>query len=303
MNNNSNIKYWLEEEETQLINEINNLTDINDILNNHNRKITGIIIRIEKILNDPIKSIKILNKDEVIEKYLTNTKNKYFTNYEELYTNILKFNSLEEISNNYNKLSLTKIKSILNNFMKRKDLELAKKLRIKCLLKLKDDIDFAEKIFSNKKNSYADDTNNTNNKNNDIDTNNINSVIILLLEEIKTMKTDIFDIKNRVKIIMDKVSVLDKNKNNIKIFDSKKNLELDNNLNDCLNLENDILNINEKISTSKKKDKKIKIIMIDNNNNDELKSKNNLSLNNFTDDNILEHNNDELDKEFKKILC
>jgi hypothetical protein len=28
-----------------------------------------------------------------------------------------------------------------------------------------------------------------------------------------------------------------------------------------------------------------------------------LSLNNFTDDNILEHNNDELDKEFKKILC
>ena len=302
MNNNSNIKYWLDEEETQLINEINNLTDINEILNNHNRKITGIIIRIEKILNDPIKSIKIFNKDEVIEKYLTNTKNKYFTNYEELYTNILKFNSLEEISNNYNKLSLTKIKSILNDFMKRKDIELAKKLRIKCLLKLKDDIDFAEKIFSNKKNSYANDTNNTNNKNNDIDTNNIdtndiNSVIILLLEEIKTMKTDIFDIKNRVKIIMDKVSVPDKNKNNIKIFDSKKNLELDNYLND----ENNILNINEKISTNKKKDKKIKIIMV--NNNDELKSKNNLSLNNFNDDNISEHNNDELDKEFKKILC
>ena len=82
---NKDIKYWNDEEETQLINEINKLTDINEILQNHNRKITGISIRIEKILNDPIKSIKIFNKDEIIDKYLTNTKNKYFINYEELY--------------------------------------------------------------------------------------------------------------------------------------------------------------------------------------------------------------------------
>ena len=66
INNNLSIKYWNEDEELQLIDEINKLTDINEILQNHNRKITGILMRIEKILNDPIKLVKIYNKNEIV---------------------------------------------------------------------------------------------------------------------------------------------------------------------------------------------------------------------------------------------
>jgi hypothetical protein len=304
MNNNSNIKYWNDNEETQLINEINDLMDINNILKNHNRKITGILIRIEKILNDPIKSIKIFNKEKIVDKYLANTKNKYFTNYEELYLNILNFNSLEEISNNYNKLSITKIKSILNDFLKKKDIDLAKKLRIKCLLKSKDDLDLAEKIF-NKENNLLDNKINTD-LNSSNTNSNINSIIIMLLEEIKTIRTDIFDIKNRVKIIMDKVIVFDKNNTGSKINNSKNNFGFENKINleilennkDNENVINNE-NLNEKSKDKKNKDKKIKIIMVnDNDNNNKLKS-----INDLSDDNISESNNDELDKEFKKMLC
>jgi len=54
MNNNLNkIKYWNLEEENQLINKINNLENINNILKNHDRKITDIIMRIEKLLMIP----------------------------------------------------------------------------------------------------------------------------------------------------------------------------------------------------------------------------------------------------------
>jgi hypothetical protein len=267
MNNNSIIKYWNDNEETQLIDEINKLMDIDEILNNHNRKITGILIRIEKILNDPIKSTKIFNKNDIVEKYLTNTKNKYFIHYEELYLNILNFNSLDEISNNYNKLSHTKIKTILNDFLKKKDIDIAKKLRIKCLLKSKDEYDFAEKVFTpeNKSNNISNLKRNNNqnlkpNNNQNLEPNNnqnlepnlepnldpnlnpnlepnldpnnniivnLNSVIISLLEEIKIMRIDIFDIKKRVKIIMDKLNDTDKNKEYL-ITNKKKSLKINN---------------------------------------------------------------------------
>ena len=58
MNNSNKIQYWDLDEEHKLINEINNLTDINKILENHNRKLTGITMRIEKIINDPEKKKK-----------------------------------------------------------------------------------------------------------------------------------------------------------------------------------------------------------------------------------------------------
>lgn len=234
MSNNSTIKYWTSSEETQLIDEINNLTNIDDILQNHNRKIAGILARIEKILSDPIKLTKIFDKDKIVEKYLSNAKNNLFYNYEELYSNILNFNSLDEISNKYNKLSHLKIKNILKNFLQKKDLDLAKKLRIKCLLKSSDDFDFAEKVLDNKivknnKNTVSgvakqiekkdNDSMETINPNNVFD--NVNSIMITLLNEIKTMKTDIFDIRNRVKIIMDKVNKMEKNNN------SNKNLNSD----------------------------------------------------------------------------
>jgi len=238
MSNNSTIKYWTSGEEIQLIDEINNLTNIDEILQNHNRKIAGILARIEKILNDPIKSTKIFDKDKIIEKYLSNAKNNLFYNYEELYSNILNFNSLDEISDKYNKLSHLKIKNILNNFLEKKDLDLAKKLRIKCLLKSSDDLDFAEKVLD-KKNVKTDTIGPTQqinsvetiNPNNILD--NVNSIMITLLNEIKTMKTDIFDIRNRVKIIMDKVNKIEKNNskndlnNNQIITSSKKNIKLE----------------------------------------------------------------------------
>lgn len=239
MSNNSTIKYWTSGEEIQLIDEINNLTNIDEILQNHNRKIAGILARIEKILNDPIKSSKIFDKDKIIEKYLSNAKNNLFYNYEELYSNILNFNSLDEISDKYNKLSHLKIKNILNNFLEKKDLDLAKKLRIKCLLKSSDDLDFAEKVLD-KKNIKTDTISSTEqiklvetiNPNNILD--NINSIMITLLNEIKTMKTDIFDIRNRVKIIMDKVNKIENNynskndlNNNQIITSSKKNIKLE----------------------------------------------------------------------------
>ena len=69
MSNNSTIKYWTNVEEIQLIDEINNLTNIDEILQNHNRKIAGILARIEKILNDPIKLTKIFDKDKIVDKY------------------------------------------------------------------------------------------------------------------------------------------------------------------------------------------------------------------------------------------
>lgn len=210
MSSNLTIKYWNIDEEIQLIDEINELASIDEILQNHNRKTAGILARIEKILNDPIKSVKIFNKDEVVEKYFNNTKNKYFYNYEELYSNLLNFNSLDEISNKYNKLSHTKIKIILNNFLEKKDIDLAKKLRIKCLLKLKDELDFAEEVFIKPQNkTNINDAIHVNNPNDVF--NNINSIMISLLSEIKDLKTDIFDIRNRVKIIMDKVNKIEKN--------------------------------------------------------------------------------------------
>lgn len=303
MNNNLSIKYWNDEEESQLIDEINKLTDVNEILKNHNRKITGILMRIEKILNDPIKLVKIFNKNEIVEKYLTNTKNKYFISYDELYSNILKYNSLEEISNNYNKLSISKIKSILNDFLKKNDIELSKKLRIKCLLKTTDDLDLAKKTFivnntkdinkNNIKNNEISDSNKNNNNNNNKNDNNINSVIILLLNEIKMMRTDIFDIKNRVKVIMDKVGVLEK-KNNIETSNLKnniytKNLDLEIFNDNSFVIEKN-LNQTSKTNKEKKKENKIKIIM------------DNISNNNKYNNDLSETNNDELDKEFEKML-
>jgi len=317
MNNNSSINYWNDMEETQLINEINNLLDINEILKNHNRKMTGILIRIQKILNDPIKSNDILDKNKIIDKYLANTKNKYFVNYDELYLKILNFNSLDEISNYYNKLSLTKIKNILSDFLKKKDIDMAKKLRIVCLLKSKDDMDIAEKIFNGQDNLS------TNTNSTDLN-NNINSIMIMLLDEIKTMKSDIFDIKNRVKIIMDKVCVSDRNNNSKKSYDlnnkinfeiyesveekhninlvQNNNLDLNDKSNNNNNIKNDKDNTEKKNNKNKDKDndKKIKIIMV---NNKKKSIKNDDSFNNLSYDNISDYDNDELDKELEKILC
>lgn len=201
MNGKDKIKYWNACEENDLVNEINNLVSIEQILKNHDRKIRGITMRIEKLINDPEQSKKINNISLVVTTYLNIPKPKNQIDYDKLYEEILRYNTLEEISNNYNNIPIFKIKNILGIFLDRKDNDISKKLRIKCLLGTSDQLEFAENIYKKKVNKCAEPTNNL----------DINSVIISLLGEIKTMKTDIFDIKNRVKVIMDKVDKIEKN--------------------------------------------------------------------------------------------
>ena len=235
MNNSNKIKYWEINEENKLVDEINNLVEIDQIIKNHDRKITGIMMRIEKILTDPKFSDKIKNKNEVVIKYLKNSKPKYYIDYNELYENILEFKTLDEISNRYNKISTGKIKTILTNILKSKEnIDMSKKLRIKCLLNSDEDIDVIGDILKNNLDKSTSDISNIKNnklsiKNNSDENNdhkinndltnstnsnnesNLISIVISLLNEIKTLKIDIFDIKNRVKIIMDKVDRIEKN--------------------------------------------------------------------------------------------
>ena len=148
MNGENKIKYWNVEEENKLINEINNLTDIDEILKNHDRKLTGIIMRIEKIMNNPEQSKKITNQTNVIMKYL-NSKPKNMIDYDKMYSEILKYKSLEAMANDY-KISIPKIKSILEKFLEKKDNDMTTKLRIRSLLNTADTFDFAEKVYEKK---------------------------------------------------------------------------------------------------------------------------------------------------------
>jgi len=229
MNNNLNkIKYWNLEEENQLINEINNLENINNILKNHDRKITGIIMRIEKIINDPTKSKNLINIEQITEKYLKNSKPTYLIDYNELYLNILKFNSLQEISSNYNNVSESNIINVLNNLLNRENIDVSKKLRIKCLLNNNDNLEFAKNIYKEKNNNSNTNTNaHSFNNNFDNNSSNINSIIICLLNEFKSIKIDLFDINNRIKIIMEKICKIEKQ--NLKYEKNNKNEKSNNN--------------------------------------------------------------------------
>ena len=300
MNNLNKIKYWNIEEENKLIEEINNLVDIDDIIKNHDRKITGITMRIEKILNNSNFNDKIQNKNEIIIKYLKNSKPKYYIDYNELYENILDFKSLDEITNVYNKISLNKIKIILTNLLKNKEnIDLSKKIRIKSLLNLDD-----EEV------NTTNDVINKNNENNS----DLMSIIITVLNEIKIMKTDIFDIKNRIKIIMDKVDKMNNssNINNNKKFLIKNNFDNEINNNKKIIIKDDVCNLKNNINLLP--NNKIQI-----ENNDEIiensqnfiinEEKNNVNQvkknkkKNKNIDNIYsDYNDEELEKEFVKYL-
>jgi hypothetical protein len=297
MNNLNKIKYWNIEEENKLIEEINNLVDIDDIIKNHDRKITGITMRIEKILNNSNFNDKIKNKNEIIIKYLKNSKPKYYIDYNELYENILDFKSLDEITNVYNKISLNKIKIILTNLLKNKEnIDLSKKLRIKSLLNLDDDVNITNEVI------------NKNNENNS----DLMSIIITVLNEIKIMKTDIFDIKNRIKIIMDKVEKITNlsNINNNKKFLIKNNFDNEINNNKKIIKKEDICDLNNDIgfeSNNKiqiENDSEIiensqKFIINEEKNSLNKKKKNkNKNIDNIYSD----YNDEELEKEFVKYL-
>lgn len=341
MNAKDKIKYWDANEENDLINEINNLVSIEQILLNHDRKIKGITMRIEKLINNPEQSKKIKDITQVVTKYLNIPKPKNQIDYDKLYEDILKYNTLEEISKNYNNIQIPKIKNILNVFLDKKSNDMSKKLRIKCLLGSTDQFEFAENVYKNKINNQI---NNQTEQTNNLD---FNSVIICLLGEIKSMRTDLFDIKNRVKVIMDKVDKIEKKnynnyemskdgkiikgvgrikKNNIQISNEEQENEFisNHNHNNNINMELVITNgekIQDSIKNIPENDNQLKIEEINaNEKNDKHKinkqvekiimsSKTNKKINVsqstkyvVKDELIDDYDEDELEKEFAKYL-
>jgi hypothetical protein len=143
---------------------------------------------------------------------------------------------------------------MLENFLTKKDIDMAKCLRIKCLLKSNDYIEdgintlnsynlsINKLNISNNKQVNNLNSNSNNFKEKEIDKEieiykknnynnpNIYSVMICLLNEIKSMKTDIFDIKNRVKVIMHKLEKNDKTDKSEKIFKNKSDFIVEENI-------------------------------------------------------------------------
>ena len=165
---------------------------------------------------------------------------------------------------------------------------MAKSLRIKSLINSSDIIDYGCNVFDSKNNQ-----NNTNE--------NINSIIICLLNEIKLMKTDIFDIRNRVKIIMNKIEKIDKNEKP-KINKSNIHVSLDNNDTfTIINSDNNIINNDIKFENISYTNTNKKIIK---NNNSKINKQVEKIITN-KDINIdfeEEDEDDELEKEFEKYL-
>ena len=279
-------KKWDNDEDNKLISQINQLKDIDQIMKNHKRSIGGITARIQKIIDDPNLNSQLKNKNNIIMKYFSNNKNKsldnnYFVNNnldkykEEITKNILNFNSIIEINNKYN-LSLNETTKILKEIVNNNNLDMSKILRLNYLLN-NDEEENEINILNNKKkynknsnkNNYNDNNNNDNN-----DNSNLINLINKLFDEIKSIKSDIFDIRNRVKIIMNST---EKKDNKIK----KKALEQLENESDK---EEIIINQKNNSKVNKSVNKSLnKLILIDNNNFENSSDK-------------------ELDKELEKFL-
>jgi hypothetical protein len=235
-------KKWDLKEDEMLMDEINNLLELEFIANTHKRSTGGIVLRIQRIIDDPNLFNKLQNKNDIILKYfkknkLTNKTNLIDLN--DLYNNLLNFNSIDNIINKYNSSKDNVIK-VLNNMLNSSAIELSKKLRIKFLLSsLEEDntninknsvitkININNEIDNNykfnKTNNVTNKTNtllpnqNTTNANN----NETNIILQNILLEIKSIKTDLFDVRNRVKVIMDKVDKIEKSNIPSKIIKNK----------------------------------------------------------------------------------
>ena len=206
-------KKWEIDEEKKLIDEINNLTEIDIIVDNHKRTITGIKSRIEKIFNNEKLNKELLNKNDIILKYFQNDNKfnnlKSNTYQEDILNNLLNFYNIEDLLKKYDKLDINQLKNILKNLQKYNNLEVYKKVRLSNLINNIED--YIEETTINKVNDKLN-INNTDTKINTIN-NNINEEILKKLNEItddiKLIKGEIFDLKNRVK------SLNKKNKSNI----------------------------------------------------------------------------------------
>jgi len=206
-------KKWEIDEEKKLINEINNLTEIDIIIDNHKRTITGIKSRIEKIFNNEKLNKELLNKNDIILKYFQNDTKfnslKNNTYQEDILNNLLNFYNIQDLLKKYDKLDINQLKNILKNLQKYNNLEVYKKVRLSNLINNIEE--YIEETTINKVNDKIN-IDNTDTKINTIN-NNINEEILKKLNEItddiKLIKGEIFDLKNRIK------SLNKKNKSNI----------------------------------------------------------------------------------------
>lgn len=205
-------KKWEIEEEKKLISEINDLLEIDIIIKNHKRSITGIKSRIEKIFSNNLLSKEIKDKNKIILKYF-NDDSKYnnikFTTYQEdILLNLLNYYSFDDLKKKYDKLSTDQIITILKNLQKYENLEVYKKVRISNIIN-----NFEENNIELPKDNIKKSKKNKSKKNDinieDSDEINENSEILNILKnisnEIKIMHADIFDLKNRVNSILNKI--------------------------------------------------------------------------------------------------
>jgi hypothetical protein len=252
INNSTNpIKLWNEEEEKKLVEEINELKNITEIVNNHKRTTKAITMRIEKILNESKYKELIKNISEIKNIYLTKESPKYKVDYNLVYENILKYKTLQQIAETYN-INVIHVKKILEFLVKKENIEMPKLLRIKSLLNSEDNMELGINTLANSESIS-----------------NLESLMLSMLNEFKILKTDIFDLRNRVKIIMEAVDKKEKkhkkdkkNKNvdgdtiitsSIKNKKSNKNIIEDNDDSD-----------NSSIKTNSKKNKKNIIVFEEN---------------------------------------
>ena len=174
-------KKWEIDEEKKLIDEINNLTEIDIIVDNHKRTITGIKSRIEKIFNNEKLNKELLNKNDIILKYFQNDNKfnnlKSNTYQEDILNNLLNFYNIEDLLKKYDKLDINQLKNILKNLQKYNNLEVYKKVRLSNLINNIED--YIEETTINKVNDKLN-INNTDTKINTIN-NNINEEILHLL--------------------------------------------------------------------------------------------------------------------------
>jgi hypothetical protein len=125
--------------------------------------------------------------------------------------------------------------------------------------------------------------------------------MITLLSEIKIMKTDIFDIRNRVKIIMEKVNKIEKRNDlnkDCNITYLKKNIKFDNF--DIEDLSKKELSIIIDENNNNNNGDKINNVINNNNNNengDEINNENGDEINNENGDEINNENGDEINNE------
>lgn len=147
-------KNWDETEENKLIESINKLVHINKIAEKHQRQIGGVRARIKKIIDDPNKSSKIKNINEIIVQYFGETTNstlskeEYINLLKNIKSNVFKYNTLGDILEE-NNIGEYQAKKILEKIIEKEDSDSKIKKKINKLLNSKVETDNNKIIIDN----------------------------------------------------------------------------------------------------------------------------------------------------------